>query len=77
MINHSKNDRYINEFWDKYITPTLIDYIKIPNKSPDFDPDWLKNGHMSKVLKLASDWAENISQREALFISSKKMTEHH
>ena len=58
MINHSKNDRYINEFWDKHITPTLIDYIKIPNKSPDFDPDWLKNGHMSKVLKLASDWAE-------------------
>ena len=58
MINHSKNGSYINEFWDKHITPTLIDYIRIPNKSPDFDPDWLKNGHMTKALKLASDWAE-------------------
>ena len=43
MINHSKNGSYINEFWDKHITPTLIEYIRIPNKSPDFDPDWLKN----------------------------------
>lgn len=58
MINHSKNGSYINEFWDKYITPTLIEYIRIPNKSPDFDPDWLKNGHMTKALKLAGDWAE-------------------
>ena len=58
MINHSKNGSYINEFWDKHITPTLIEYIRIPNKSPDFDPDWLKNGHMTKALKLASDWAE-------------------
>jgi len=58
MINHSKNGSYINEFWDKHITHTLIDYIQIPNKSPDFDPDWLKNGHMSKALNLARDWAE-------------------
>ena len=58
MINHSKNGSYINEFWDKHITPTLIEYIRIPNKSPDFDPDWLKNGHMTKALKLAGDWAE-------------------
>ena len=58
MINHSKNGSYVDEFWDKYIIPTLLDYIRIPNKSPDFDPDWLINGHMTSALNLAKDWAE-------------------
>ncbi len=58
MINHSKNGSYVNEFWDRYIIPTLLDYIQIPNKSPDFDPEWLSNGHMTSALNLAKDWAE-------------------
>ena len=28
------------ERWDEDIIPKLIDYIRIPNKSPHFDPDW-------------------------------------
>ena len=47
----------INKFWDDKIIPTLIEYIKIPNKSPSFDPDWEKHGHMDKVLDLAVNWA--------------------
>ena len=47
----------INKFWDDKIIPALIDYIKIPNKSPSFDPDWEKHGHMDKVLDLAVNWA--------------------
>ncbi len=43
-------------FWDQYITPALIDYIKIPNKSPLFDPDWESNGHMQDVLDLSVNW---------------------
>ena len=58
MINHSKNDSYVDKFWDKHIIPTLLDYIRIPNKSPDFDPEWINNGHMASALKLAKDWAE-------------------
>ncbi len=46
----------INDFWNKHITPTLIEYIKIPNKSPSFDKDWKSNGHMNKVLSLAKEW---------------------
>ena len=33
---------YIDKFWDNEVIPQLIDYIKIPNKSPAFDPDWEK-----------------------------------
>ena len=56
---NSKNLKsHIHNFWDSEIVPTLVDYIKIPNKSPSFDPDWEKHGHMDKVLNLAADWTE-------------------
>jgi len=57
-INNEKLKTQINQFWDDHITPTLFDYIKIPNKSPAFDKDWKKNGHMGKVLDMAKSWAE-------------------
>ena len=53
-----KLENNINSFWDNKITPALIEYIKIPNKSPSFDPEWEKHGHMEKVLNLAMNWAE-------------------
>lgn len=46
----------IDRFWDEAIIPTLFDYIKIPNKSPRFDPDWETNGHMAAVRQLAAQW---------------------
>ena len=52
-MNEDLLKKHITSFWDTEITPTLIDYIKIPNKSPSFDPDWERHGHMEKVLKLA------------------------
>ena len=57
-INNEKLKTQINQFWDDHITPTLFDYIKIPNKSPAFDKDWKKNGHMDKVLDMAKSWAK-------------------
>ena len=50
--------KHIHNFWDNEIVPTLVEYIKIPNKSPSFDPDWEKHGHMQKVLELAVQWTE-------------------
>src|SRR5215475_5829201 len=39
------------------IVPTLVDYIKIPNKSPMFDPEWRKTGHMDRAVELFAGWA--------------------
>ena len=58
-MNKEKLQSSVNLFWDNQITPTLKEYIKIPNKSPSFDPEWKKNGHMDRVLKLATEWAKN------------------
>jgi len=51
-------EKDINDFWDVNILPTLTEYIKIPNKSPAFDPDWKQNGYMHDVLELAKKWVE-------------------
>ena len=57
-MDYTKLQNDINKFWDDEIVPTLTDYIKIPNKSPAFDPQWKENGHMDKVLHLAKEWVE-------------------
>lgn len=44
--------------WDSSIVPTLEDYIRIPNQSPLFDPQWKQNGHMNQAVDLARRWAE-------------------
>ncbi len=46
----------IADFWDDAIVPALVEYIKIPAKSPHFDKDWEKNGHIETAVKLAEAW---------------------
>ena len=55
-MDHAVATELIESAWDRSITPSLIDYIRIPNKSPAFDPDWKKNGYMDEDLPLISDW---------------------
>ncbi|WP_223641608.1 M20 family metallopeptidase [Corallococcus sp. EGB] len=42
--------------WEQEILPALERYIRIPNKSPAFDPDWVKSGHMEQAVQLIADW---------------------
>jgi hypothetical protein len=37
-------DRFVSGLWDEEIVPQLVEYIRIPNKSPMFDPDWVEHG---------------------------------
>ncbi len=38
------------------IVPRLVEYIRIPCKSPHFDPDWQANGHIDAAVALAQTW---------------------
>lgn len=49
--------RYISDLWDAEIVPQLVEYIRIPNKSPMFDKDWAAHGHMDAAVKLMETWA--------------------
>ena len=46
----------INQTWDRSILDRLEAYIRIPNKSPHFDPQWEQNGHMEAAVQLMADW---------------------
>jgi acetylornithine deacetylase/succinyl-diaminopimelate desuccinylase-like protein len=56
-LDASKIDRYVGEKWDDDIVPQLVEYIRIPNKSPMFDADWVKHGYMDDAVKLMEAWA--------------------
>ena len=47
----------IDRCWTSDIEPTLADYIRIPNVSVAFDPDWAEAGHMDRAVRLLADWA--------------------
>jgi len=46
----------IARFWDEEIVPALVEYIRIPAKSPHFDPGWAANGHIERAVELAAAW---------------------
>ncbi|MCB9884654.1 MAG: M20 family metallopeptidase [Planctomycetes bacterium] len=49
---------FVDDTWEQDIVPQLVDYIRIPNKSPAFDKDWAKAGHMHRAVKLIADWCK-------------------
>ena len=55
-LNKKELETSINKFWDDSIVPTLIEYIKIPNKSPSFDPDWKICLQTEQVYFLVENW---------------------
>lgn len=48
--------------WEQSAVPELVEYVRIPNKSPMFDSNWESNGHMEKAVKQFEQWsrAQNI-----------------
>ena len=49
--------QFIDRLWDAEVVPTLVDYIRIPNKSPAFDPDWAAHGYMDQAVEMFEAWA--------------------
>jgi acetylornithine deacetylase/succinyl-diaminopimelate desuccinylase-like protein len=50
-------NRFAAEVWDREITGELTDYIRIPAKSPAFDPDWAKSGFIDQAVDQMTAWA--------------------
>jgi acetylornithine deacetylase/succinyl-diaminopimelate desuccinylase-like protein len=56
-MDSTRTDRFVGELWDDEIVPRLTDYIRIPNKSPMFDADWVSHGYMEDAVRLMEAWA--------------------
>jgi acetylornithine deacetylase/succinyl-diaminopimelate desuccinylase-like protein len=46
----------IGHTWDDSIVERLVAYVRIPNQSPQFDPQWERHGHMEAAVQLMADW---------------------
>lgn len=56
-MNTDRLRHFIDTLWEEEVVPQLVDYIRIPNRSPAFDPKWEQHGHMARAVALLSGWA--------------------
>ncbi|CAK65277.1 unnamed protein product (macronuclear) [Paramecium tetraurelia] len=54
-------EQFIEQFTREQILPSLADFIRIPNLSPQFDPQWLENGLLDKACNHIVTWIESQS----------------
>lgn len=47
---------FVSKIWDDEVVPRLVEYIKIPCKSPHFDALWQSSGHLEKAVQFAAAW---------------------
>lgn len=57
-IDKTRAEAFVERAWEQDILPTITEYIRIPNKSPHFDPKWQENGHMKKAADLIEGWCK-------------------
>jgi acetylornithine deacetylase/succinyl-diaminopimelate desuccinylase-like protein len=50
-------NNFVEQIWEDSAISALTEYIRIPNKSPAFDPEWEKHGHMRDAVTLMERWA--------------------
>ena len=55
-MDNNKTTEFVNAMWDDSIIPEISEYIKVPNKSPHFDPDWDEHGHMETAVQMLEKW---------------------
>ena len=57
-MDNKKAAEFVGKMWDDSIIPEISEYIRIPNKSPHFDPDWEKHGHMETAVQMLEKWCK-------------------
>ena len=57
-MDNKKTAEFVGTMWDDSIIPEISEYIRVPNKSPHFDPDWEKHGYMEKAVRMLEAWCK-------------------
>ena len=55
-MNQEGLRQFIENVWQKSIIDRLQAYVRIPNKSPAFDPEWERHGYMDQAIELMAAW---------------------
>jgi acetylornithine deacetylase/succinyl-diaminopimelate desuccinylase-like protein len=57
-MNLSDLKHLTDQRWDKELIPRLVEYVKVPAKSPGFDASWAAHGYLQQVVKEAFAWGQ-------------------
>src|SRR5690348_8203115 len=57
-MNRAALKKFIDGIWNREIVPEITEYIRIPAKSPHFDPKWQANGHIDRAVEHMVRWAK-------------------
>ncbi|MBL8510950.1 MAG: M20 family metallopeptidase [Betaproteobacteria bacterium] len=55
-LNTQQALEVVSHHWDAEIVPQLVEYIRVPAKSPGFDADWAQHGYLDAVVEQARHW---------------------
>ena len=55
-MNKTDLRHFIESVWRTSIIERLQAYVRIPNKSPAFDPEWERHGYMDQAIELMAEW---------------------
>src|SRR6201996_2157916 len=58
-MNQEGLRQFIHNVWQKSIVEQLQAYVRIPNKSPAFDPEWERHGYMDQAIELMAAWCRS------------------
>jgi len=56
-MNTADLQRFVDRRYDDDLIPRLVEYVRVPAKSPSFDGDWSAHGHLKAVVQAAHAWA--------------------
>jgi len=57
-MDNKKTAEFVGGMWDDSIIPEIAEYIRIPNKSPHFDPKWEEHGYMEQAVQMLEAWCK-------------------
>ena len=68
--------KYVEKQFSLNVLPNLMNFIRIPNLSPGFDPEWNTNGLLLKAANLISSFAKslNIKNSEVTLLQDSPYT---
>jgi len=55
-VDASRASSLVDRTWNDSVVPALVDYVRIPARSPAFDPDWRTHGHLARAVDLVASW---------------------
>lgn len=60
-LDIEKATAFVYDTFDKSVLPSIMDFIRIPNLSRNFDPEWATNGLLTKAAEHIKAWIESLN----------------